>query len=154
MNTPVKPDELAIAYQLPQVPFMTPDMVHPGVMTQWLEDDALWVPVTKSVSFKPLLLNTSGGYYINLLRVRQAGVLSRHRHTGGVHAIVLRVAGTARSMTGSRRRVFAYEPPGETHTLFVPEDVSEMITVPRAGWLHLRRSAGRCRGLRRCVYQA
>ena len=90
MNTPAKPDELAIPYQLPQVPFMTPDMGHPGVMTQWLEDDELWVPVTKTVSFKPLLLNASGGYYINLLRVRQAGVLSRHRHSGGVHAIVLK----------------------------------------------------------------
>lgn len=74
MNTPVKPDELAIPYALPQVPFMSPDMVHPGVMTTWLEDDNLWVPVTKSVSFKPLLLSVSGGYYINLLRVRQSGV--------------------------------------------------------------------------------
>lgn len=134
MNTPVKPDELAIPYALPQVPFMSPDMVHPGVMTTWLEDDKLWVPVTKSVSFKPLLLSVSGGYYINLLRVRQSGVLSRHRHTGGVHAIVLKgrwyyLEHDWVADEGS----FAFEPPGETHTLFVPEDVEEMIT-----WFHVQ----------------
>lgn len=134
MNTPVKPDELAIPYALPQVPFMSPDMVHPGVMTTWLEDDNLWVPVTKSVSFKPLLLSASGGYYINLLRVRQSGVLSRHRHSGAVHAIVLKgrwyyLEHDWVADEGS----FAFEPPGETHTLFVPEDVEEMIT-----WFHVQ----------------
>lgn len=134
MNTPVKPDELAIPYALPQVPFMSPDMVHPSVMTTWLEDDNLWVPVTKSVSFKPLLLSVSGGYYINLLRVRQSGVLSRHRHSGAVHAIVLKgrwyyLEHDWVADEGS----FAFEPPGETHTLFVPEDVEEMIT-----WFHVQ----------------
>ncbi|WP_236437058.1 2,4'-dihydroxyacetophenone dioxygenase family protein [Pseudomonas syringae] len=134
MITPTTPDELAIPYQLPQVPFMPPDMVHAGVMSQWLEDDDLWVPVTQTVSFKPSLLNTGGGYYINLLRVRQAGVLSRHRHSGGVHAIVLKgrwyyLEHDWVAEEGS----FAYEPPGETHTLFVPEDVEEMIT-----WFHVQ----------------
>ncbi|MFJ4067668.1 2,4'-dihydroxyacetophenone dioxygenase family protein [Pseudomonas sp. NPDC089996] len=134
MTVARKPDELAIPYQLPQVPFMSPDMVHPGVLGKWLEDDQLWVPVTASVSFKPLLLNVSGGYYINLLRVRQSGVLSRHRHTGGVHALVLKgrwyyLEHDWVAEEGS----FAYEPPGETHTLFVPEDVEEMIT-----WFHVQ----------------
>ncbi|MEE4681231.1 2,4'-dihydroxyacetophenone dioxygenase family protein [Pseudomonas alliivorans] len=134
MNTPIKPDELAVPYQLPQVPFMTPDMVHTGVMTQWLEDDELWVPVTRTVSFKPLLLNTAGGYYINLLRVRQAGVLSRHRHSGGVHAIVLKGRWYYLEHDWvAEQGSFAYEPPGETHTLFVPEDVEEMIT-----WFHVQ----------------
>lgn len=134
MSFAPKPDEHAIPYQLPQVPFMSPDMVHRGVLTKWLEDDKLWVPVTDSVSFKPLLLSVTGGYYINLLRVRQAGVLSRHRHTGGVHAIVLKgrwyyLEHDWIASEGS----FAYEPPGETHTLFVPEDVEEMIT-----WFHVQ----------------
>lgn len=30
------------------------------------------------------------GYYINILRVRSSGVLSRHRHSGPVHAFTLR----------------------------------------------------------------
>lgn len=134
MSIAPKPDELAIPYQLPQVPYMAPDMVHPGVLGQWLEDDQLWVPVTDSVSFKPVLLSVSGGYYINLLRVRKSGVLSRHRHTGGVHAMVLKgrwyyLEHDWVAEEGS----FAFEPPGETHTLFVPEDVEEMIT-----WFHVQ----------------
>ncbi|MGJ7551008.1 2,4'-dihydroxyacetophenone dioxygenase family protein [Pseudomonas alloputida] len=134
MTVARKPDELAIPYQLPQVPFMSPDMVHPGVLGTWLEDDQLWVPVTASVSFKPLLLNVSGGYYINLLRVRQSGVLSRHRHTGGVHALVLKGRWFYLEHDWvAKEGSFAYEPPGETHTLFVPEDVEEMIT-----WFHVQ----------------
>lgn len=129
MSIAMKPDELAIPYQLPQVPFMAPDMVLPGVLDQWLEDDRLWVPVTASVSFKPLLLSVSGGYYINLLRVRQSGVLSRHRHTGGVHALVLKGRWWYLEHDWiAEQGSFAFEPPGETHTLFVPEDVEEMIT--------------------------
>jgi 2,4'-dihydroxyacetophenone dioxygenase len=89
-TTERKPDERAIPYQLPQPPDMSPDIVHSGILDTWLEDDNLWVPMTPTVSFKPLLLSASQGYYVNLLRVRQSGVLSRHRHTGPVHAIVLR----------------------------------------------------------------
>ncbi len=134
MTVASKPDELAIPYQLPQVPFMSPDMVHAGVLDTWLEDDPLWVPVTQSVSFKPLLLSVSGGYYINLLRVRQSGVLSRHRHTGGVHALVLKGRWFYLEHDWiAEQGSFAFEPPGETHTLFVPEDVEEMIT-----WFHVQ----------------
>lgn len=129
-----KPDQLAIPYQLPQVPFMSPDLVHLGVMTDWLADDNLWVPVTDSVSFKPLLLSVSGGYYVNLLRVRRSGVLSRHRHTGGVHAIVLKGRWLYLEHDWiAEEGSFAFEPPGETHTLVVPEGVDEMIT-----WFHVQ----------------
>jgi 2,4'-dihydroxyacetophenone dioxygenase len=128
-----KPDEAAIPYQLLQPPFISADMVHPGVLNSWLEDDNLWVPMAKTVSFKPLLLCASQGYFVNLLRVRQAGILSRHRHSGPVHAIVLKgrwyyLEHDWIAEEGS----YAYEPPGETHTLYVPEDVSEMIT-----WFHV-----------------
>src|SRR5689334_5173838 len=85
-----KPDEQALPYQLPQAPYMSADLVHPGVMSDWLLDDNLWVPSTATVSFKPLLLNASQGYYVNLLRVRGSGVVSRHRHSGAVHAMVLK----------------------------------------------------------------
>lgn len=135
MNSAVlaRPDELAIPYALPQVPFMSPDLVHLGVLGQMLEDDKFWVPVTATVSFKPLLLSTSGGYYVNLLRVRQAGVLSRHRHSGPVHAIVLK--GRWQYLEHdwiAQEGSYAFEPAGETHTLVVPEGVGEMIT-----WFHV-----------------
>jgi 2,4'-dihydroxyacetophenone dioxygenase len=83
-------DERAIPYQLPQPADMSDDLVHLGILDKWLKDDNLWVPTTKTVSFKPLLLSASQGYFVNLLRVRQSGVLSRHRHAGPVHAIVLK----------------------------------------------------------------
>lgn len=131
--TRARPDELAIPYALPQVPYMSPDLVHLGAMTDWLKDDEMWVPVTKTVSFKPLLLCTSGGYYVNLLRVQKAGVLSRHRHTGPVHAMVLK--GRWQYLEHdwvAEEGSYAFEPAGETHTLVVPEGVDEMIT-----WFHV-----------------
>lgn len=133
MSTPVKPDERAIPYALPQVPDMSPDLVHLGVMGAALEDDALWVPASAKVSFKPLLLCASGGYYVNLLRVRQSGVLSRHRHSGPVHAMVLKGRWYYLEHDWvAEQGAYAFEPAGETHTLFVPEDAGEMIT-----WFHV-----------------
>ena len=131
--TAKKPDELAIPFQLPQPPDMSPDIVHAGVLDTWLEDDTLWVSTTQTVSFKPLLLSASQGYYVNLLRVRQTGVLSRHRHTGPVHAIVLRGRWYYLEHDWvAEQGSYAHEPAGETHTLYVPEGVDEMIT-----WFHV-----------------
>jgi 2,4'-dihydroxyacetophenone dioxygenase len=44
------------------------------------DDERVWVPQAEGVWFRPLLLNTVNGGWCNLLRVRRAGVLSRHRH--------------------------------------------------------------------------
>jgi 2,4'-dihydroxyacetophenone dioxygenase len=85
---------------------------------------------TATSAFKPLLLNVSQGYYINILRVRSSGVLSRHRHSGPVHAITLR--GKWRYLEHDWIALpgdYAFEPPGETHTLVVPDDVKEMATL-------------------------
>jgi 2,4'-dihydroxyacetophenone dioxygenase len=93
-------------------------------------DEKAWVPQAAGVWFRPLLLSASQGYYINLLRVRRAGVLSRHRHLGPVHAFTMR--GNWRYLEHDWYAVpgsYAFEPPGETHTLIVPENVPEMITL-------------------------
>jgi 2,4'-dihydroxyacetophenone dioxygenase len=92
-------------------------------------DEREWVPQTSSVSFRPLLLNVSQGYYVNLLRVKGAGVLSRHRHPGPVHGFVLK--GSWRYLEHdwvAEQGTYVFEPPGETHTLVVDEGVEEMIT--------------------------
>jgi quercetin dioxygenase-like cupin family protein len=62
--------------------------------------------------------------------VRKSGILSRHRHSGDVQALVIKgkwyyLEHDWIAEEGS----FAYEPPGETHTLYVPTEVSEMITL-------------------------
>ena len=46
-------------------------------------------PQAENVWFRPLCLNASQGYWMNLLRVRKSGVLSRHRHPQAVHGFVL-----------------------------------------------------------------
>ena len=113
-------DEESAHYAQPQIPFISPELVHPGVLTNWLEDD-LWVPSSPTVSFKPMLLSVSNGYFVNILRVRQNGVLHRHRHAGAVHALVLR--GRWRYLEHdwiAEEGLYIYEAPGETHTLIVP----------------------------------
>jgi len=93
-------------------------------------DERDWVPQSADVSFKPVVLHVSQGYYVNILRVRSSGVLSRHRHSGPVHALTLR--GKWHYLEHdwiASEGDYAFESPGETHTLVVPDDVTEMATL-------------------------
>ena len=93
------------------------------------EDERVWVPQSENVWFRPLLLDRTSGQWVNLLRVRRTGVLSRHRHPAPVHGFVL---------TGSWRYLehdweaqagdYVYEPPGDVHTL-VCTDPTEMVSL-------------------------
>lgn len=93
-------------------------------------DERLWVPQAEQVWFRPLLLNTVAGEWVNLLRVRRSGVLSRHRHPAPVHGYVIQ--GAWRYLEHdwvARQGDYVFEPPGEVHTLVVDEGVEEMITL-------------------------
>src|SRR4051812_44135968 len=83
------PDRSKVAYQLPQPAGIVSDIFVGGALDLDGEEQD-WVPQAEGVWFRPLILHVSQGYYVNLLRVRQAGVLSRHRHSGAVHAFTLR----------------------------------------------------------------
>jgi quercetin dioxygenase-like cupin family protein len=100
------------------------------IVTQGVpEDERVWVPQAANVWFRPLMLNTLNGQWCNLLRVRRAGILSRHRHPAPVHGYVLK--GSWRYIEHdwvARTGDYVFEPPGETHTLVVDEGVEEMIT--------------------------
>ena len=126
-------DTMKVPYRLPQPAGMVPDLVLPGLLQLAQDPNAgdprEWVPLTDTVFFKPILLNVAHGYYVNLLRVTRGGVLSRHRHGGAVHALVLKgrwhyLEHDWVAEAGS----YAFEPPGETHTLVVPDDCEEMVT--------------------------
>ncbi len=94
------------------------------------EDERLWVPQAENVWFRPLLLDTVSGQWVNLLRVRRSGVLSRHRHPAPVHGYVIR--GSWRYLEHdwiATEGMYVFEPPGEVHTLVVDDDVEEMITL-------------------------
>lgn len=114
-------------YQLPFPAEALPEIVIPQAIP---EDERIWVPQAENVWFRPLCLNRSQGYWVNLLRVRRAGILSRHRHPQAVHGFVLR--GRWRYLEHdwvAETGAYVFEAPGETHTLVVPEDVPEMITM-------------------------
>src|SRR5258708_28342088 len=87
------------------------------VITAIPEDERLWVPQADKVWFRPLFLNTVAGEWVNLLRVRRAGVLSRHRHPAPVHGYVIK--GSWRYLEHdwiAREGMYVFEPPGEVHT--------------------------------------
>ncbi|HTM45600.1 MAG TPA: 2,4'-dihydroxyacetophenone dioxygenase family protein [Polyangiaceae bacterium] len=93
-------------------------------------DERLWVPQTQAISFRPLCLNVSAGYWVNALRVRKNGIISRHRHPNAVHGYVLK--GRWHYLEHdwvAQEGAYVFEPPGEVHTLVVPDDVEEMITL-------------------------
>jgi len=113
-------------YQLPFPEEALPEIVIPDAVPK---DERIWVPQAENVWFRPLCLNRSQGYWMNLLKVRKSGVLSRHRHPQGVHGWVLK--GRWHYLEHdwvAEEGGYVYEPPGETHTLVVPEGVEEMIT--------------------------
>lgn len=108
-----------------QPPGLTPEVVLSTIPT----DERVWVPIHPNVWIRPLLLNKTHGYWTSLLRVRAAGVVSCHRHPATVHGLVMK--GSWRYLEHdwlARAGDYVFEPPGETHTLVVDDDVDEMIT--------------------------
>jgi 2,4'-dihydroxyacetophenone dioxygenase len=122
-------DEAAVPYRGEQPYGVPEDLVILGVLD--LDDDErLWVPQSRDVYFRPLLLSASQGFFVNILKVRRSGVLSRHRHAGPVHATTLR--GRWHYLEHdwwAEAGGYSFEPPGDIHTLVVPDGVEEMITM-------------------------
>src|SRR3954463_9825823 len=81
MPLPEADPHARVAYRLPQPAEMAPDLLVAPVLPA---DDRIWVPQAPNVWFRPLCLSVSQGYWVNLLKVTRAGVLSRHRHTNRV----------------------------------------------------------------------
>ncbi len=110
-------------WQLP--PYAKPDMIIDAIPA----DERVWVPQAPNIWFRPLLLDTVGGQWFNLLRVRRSGVLSRHRHPAPVYGYVIKGHWhyLEHDFVASPGK-FLFEPPGETHTLVVDSD-DEMITM-------------------------
>jgi 2,4'-dihydroxyacetophenone dioxygenase len=119
--------EARIPYRHPQPKESFPELVIPNAVPT---DERLWVPQAENVWFRPLCLSASRGYWMNLLRVRKSGVLSRHRHPQPVHGFVLKGSWhyLEHDWTATEGS-YVYETPGETHTLVVEADVPEMITL-------------------------
>ncbi|KAB8164307.1 cupin domain-containing protein [Streptomyces sp. 3MP-14] len=94
------------------------------------EDDRVWVPQAPNVWFRPLMFNTVTGQWCNLLKVTASGIVSRHRHPGAVFGYVIEGRWHYYEHEWvAERGSFVYEPPGEIHTLAVPQDCDYMITL-------------------------
>jgi 2,4'-dihydroxyacetophenone dioxygenase len=93
------------------------------------DDERVWVPQAPGVFFRPLFINTVTGQWCNLLKVTRSGIVSRHRHPGIVVGYVVKGEWKYDEHDWTAREGgFVYEPPGEIHTLRVPEGCNEMIT--------------------------
>jgi 2,4'-dihydroxyacetophenone dioxygenase len=116
-----------VAFRGAQPRDMRPDLVVGDVLPR---DDRIWVPLGDGVWSRPLQLNVTQGQYTHVLRVDRAGIVARHRHSGAVHAYVLE--GRWHYLEHdwvAEEGAFVFEPPGETHTLVVPEGCDRMLTL-------------------------
>jgi 2,4'-dihydroxyacetophenone dioxygenase len=122
-----------------QASTLVPASNHPyGVVDDLVEqgaldldcDERLWVPQADGVVFRPLVFSVSQGYFINILRIRKTGFVSRHRHAGPVHAFTLRGRWHyPEHEWWAEQGTYVFEPPGDVHTLEIPEGVEEMATL-------------------------
>src|SRR5438309_316397 len=115
--------------QLVAHPARLPEQAAELVVRGIPDDETLWVPQAPNVWFRPLMFDTVNGQWVNLLRVRRAGVLSRHRHPAPVYGYVLK--GCWRYLEHdwiATEGSFIFEPPGDLHTLVV-DAADEMITL-------------------------
>lgn len=122
-------DDERIPYRGEQPYGMVDDLVVPNALDLG-GDERLWVPQSPDVSFKPLVLSVSHGYFVNILRVKKNGILSRHRHAGPVSATVLQ--GRWHYLEHdwwAEEGSYVFEPPGDIHTLEIPEGVEQMATL-------------------------
>ncbi len=123
MNSPER-----IPYQKPQPRDMRPDMVIQDAMGE--HDPRLWVPLSEHISVRPPQFNVTQGQYTHMMRVTKAGLIARHRHSGAVHAWVFKGRWLYLEHDWvAEEGSYIFEPPGETHTLVVPEGCNEMVTL-------------------------
>jgi len=96
------------------------------VHTPDLADDRLWVPYAEGVWFQPCQVNASAGGFAVLLKALPGAKLGKHYHVGAVQGYTLQ--GTWRYLEHdwvATKGMFIFEPPGEAHTLVIPEDAKE-----------------------------
>jgi 2,4'-dihydroxyacetophenone dioxygenase len=127
MATAGSADPSRVAFRGSQPRDMRPDLVVGDVLPG---DDRVWVPLGDGVWSRPLQFNVTQGQYTHVLRVDRAGIVARHRHSGAVHGYVLK--GRWHYLEHdwvAEEGAFVFEPPGETHTLVVPEGCDQMLTL-------------------------
>jgi hypothetical protein len=99
---------------------------HEYALDRDLNDERLWVPYTEGTWFQPCRFDVSNGGFTNILKVLPGSKLNPHYHVSTVHGLTLR--GKWRYLEHdwiATPGTYIFEPPGEAHTLVVPEDSPE-----------------------------
>lgn len=91
-----------------------------------LDNDCLWVPYGEGVWFQACHFNVSSGGFANVLKILPGKKLNPHYHVSTVHGFTIRgkwkyLEHDWVATPGS----YIWEPPGELHTLVVPDDSPE-----------------------------
>ncbi|MDJ0674216.1 MAG: 2,4'-dihydroxyacetophenone dioxygenase family protein [Calothrix sp. MO_167.B42] len=95
-----------------------------------IDDERYWIPYGEGTWFQACYFNVTTGGFANVLKILPGRQLDTHYHISTVHGFTLRGKWGYRehdwiATPGS----YIFEPPGELHTLYVPEDSPEpMIT--------------------------
>jgi hypothetical protein len=92
-----------------------------------------WIPLRPGLAFKPLAFTRGGEGWAILLRADPGFVVTRHRHTGEVHAYHL--AGKRRLQTGEvlGPGTYLYEPPGNEDTWSSVGDEPLLVHIVATG---------------------
>lgn len=102
------------------------------VATAVSHDEREWVPsAAPGVWMRPLLFDVSHGAWVNVVRMRAEGIVSRHRHTCPVHGYVIQGEWryAEREWVASAGQ-FVFEPAGDVHTLIaLPGESQTLFTI-------------------------
>jgi 2,4'-dihydroxyacetophenone dioxygenase len=92
-------------------------------------DERLFVPITETVSSKPLWISPQRNMWADVLMAKTAGLVNRHYHPHQVFAYTISGKwGYLEHDWTATAGDFIYEPPGESHTL-VAYDSGEPMRV-------------------------
>lgn len=90
------------------------------------DDERLWIPYGEGSWFQACQFNVSTGGFANILKILPGKQLNPHYHVSTVHGLTIR--GKWRYLEHewiATPGSYIWEPPGELHTLVVPEDSPE-----------------------------
>jgi len=105
-------------------------------------DSVPWVPLSPGKSFKPLRFLADNRGFVELLRLEPGEVISRHRHTGDVHAYNLQ--GWRELDSGERVGPgdYVYEPEGNVDSWKVIGDEALIVFIVVGGAVEYLDAAG------------
>lgn len=90
-----------------------------------ISNEDLWIPYGPG-SFQACYFNVTSGGFANLLRLPPGAKLNPHYHVGIVHGYTIQGTwGYLEHSWRAKAGTYVYEPPGEMHTLIVPDDATE-----------------------------